>query len=177
MKKSLEIPGGIEVEIKGNDLKAKGPKGELTKKFYHPRVFIKTDGKNISIETKDEKKKTLAMIGTWLAHLNNVFKGVSKGYEYRMKISHVHFPMNVSVQGNRLIIKNFLGQKNDRYAKIVDGVKVKIEGDVIVLSGLDKEKLGQTAGNIENKTRLITRRDRRIFSDGIFIISKGEDGD
>lgn len=175
MKKEIIIPDGVQVELVGNDLKARGVKGEIVKKFYHPRVLIKAEGKKIKIETKDEKKKTLSMVGTWTANLNNIFRGVREGYEYRMKISHVHFPMNISVQGNKLIIKNFLGEKKDRQAKLAEGVNVKVDGDVIVLSGVDKEKVGQTAGNIENKTRLINRRDRRIFSDGIFIVSKGDD--
>ncbi len=172
MKKEITIPEGVQVEMVGNDLKARGVKGEMMKKFYHPRLLLSTEGGKIKIETKDEKKKTLATVGTWTAHLKNIFRGVTRGYEYRMKISHVHFPMNVSVQGNKLIIKNFLGQKMERQAKLVEGVNVKVDGDEIVLSGVDREKVGQTAGNIE--TRLGNRRDRRIFSDGIFIISKGD---
>ena len=109
-----------------------------------------------------------------MAHIKNMFEGVKNGFEYRMKISHVHFPMNVSIDGNRLVIKNFLGQKEDRYAKILEGVEVKVEGDEVVIMGIDKEKVGQTMGNIEKATKLHTRRDRRIFSDGIFLISRGE---
>lgn len=172
MKKEIEIPEGIDIDITENDLKAKGGKGEVIKRFYHPKLGIKKTDKKIIIETKDEKKKNLAIIGTWTAHIKNMFKGVKEGYEYRMKISHVHFPMNVSVDGDKLVIKNFLGQKQDRYAKIIEGVKVKIEGNNVIIKGVDKEKVGQTAGNIEKSTGLSTRRDRRVFSDGIFITSK-----
>jgi len=175
MEKNIEIPEGIEIEIKENEMKVRGEKGEVTKRFYHPKLEIKRDGKKIIIETKDEKKETLATVGSWVAHIKNMLKGVKEGYEYKMKISHVHFPMNVSVEGKKIIIKNFLGQKKDRYANIIEDVEVKIEGDEIVIKGVDKEKVGQTAANIEKATKLTKRRDRRIFSDGIFITSKGDD--
>ncbi len=171
----IEIPEGIEVELQDEVLKVRGEKGEVSKRFYYPKLRLKKIDNKLVIEAKDNKRKTLAIVGTWRAHIRNMFKGVTKGFEYRMKICHVHFPMNVSVEGDKVVIKNFLGQKDDRYAKILEGVEVKVEGDEIIIRGVDKEKVGQTMGNIENATRLITRRDRRIFSDGIFLISRGEE--
>lgn len=171
----IEIPEGIEVELQDEVLKVRGEKGEVSKRFYYPKLRLKKVDNKLVIEAKDNKRKTLAIVGTWRAHIRNMFKGVTKGFEYRMKICHVHFPMNVSVEGDKVVIKNFLGQKDDRYAKILEGVEVKVEGDEIIIRGIDKEKVGQTMGNIENATRLITRRDRRIFSDGIFLISRGEE--
>lgn len=174
MKREVEIPDGIEAEVVENDLKVKGEKGEVIKRFYHPKLMLKKSDKKIVIETKEEKRKTLSIVGTWTAHIKNMFRGVTEGFEYRMKISHVHFPMNVSVDGDKIVIKNFLGQKENRYAKILEGVETKIEGDEVILKGIDKEKIGQTMGNIENATKLHTKRDRRVFSDGIFMISKGD---
>ncbi|HDD71653.1 MAG TPA: 50S ribosomal protein L6 [Candidatus Aenigmarchaeota archaeon] len=171
----IEIPEGIEVELQDEVLKVRGEKGEVSKRFYYPKLRLKKVDNKLVIEAKDNKRKTLAIVGTWRAHIRNMFKGVTKGFEYRMKICHVHFPMNVSVEGDKVVIKNFLGQKDDRYAKILEGVEVKVEGDEIIIRGIDKEKVGQTMGNIENATRLITRRDRRVFSDGIFLISRGEE--
>jgi len=175
MKKELEIPEGTKVDIANEDILVKGEKGEVSRKLSHPKIVLKKNDKKIFIETKDEKKKTLAILGTWIVHIKNLFRGVREGYEYRMKISHVHFPMNVSVQDDKIVIKNFLGQKQDRCAKIIEGVEIKIDGDDLIVKGVDKEKVGQTAANIESATRLRTRRDRRIFSDGIFIVSKGEE--
>ncbi len=172
MKKEMNIPKGIETELKEDLLTVKGGNGEITKKFYYPKLEIKKSGDKIIIKSKDEKKKTKAIIGTWSSIIENMFKGVERFYEYKMKISHVHFPMNVSVEGNKVIIKNFLGQKNDRYAKIVEGVEVKINGEDVIIKGIDKEKVGQTAANIEKSTSLKTRRDRRVFSDGIYITLK-----
>ena len=84
---------------------------------------------------------------------------------------NVHFPMNVKAEKGKLIVKSFLGETTDRIAKILEGVKVEVKGNQVVVSGFNKETAGQTAANIEKATRL-TGRDRRIFQDGIFITEK-----
>ena len=176
MKEIIKIPEGIEVEMISDEIvKVKGEKGEIEKKFYHPKLTIRKENDEIIIETKEDKRKILAIVGTWRAHIKNMFKGVTKGFEYKMKITYVHFPMDVKVESDKVVIKNFLGQKAPRYAKILDGVEVKINGNDVILKGIDRDKVGQTAGNIEKATRLLKRRDRRRFSDGIYIVSKGED--
>ena len=79
--------------------------------------------------------------------------------------------MTVKVEGNKINISNFLGEKIDRTAKIVPGVNVEIKGSKITVSGPDIEKTGQTAANIENAAR-VPKKDKRIFQDGIFMTSK-----
>ena len=174
MEIKIKIPQDIEVVVDDETVKVKGEKGSVEKKFYHPKIELKKSDNEIVMVSKNDTKKVLATMGTWKSHLKNLFKGVTEGFEYKMKISYVHFPMNVAVEENRVVIKNFLGQKSPRYAKILEGVDVKIDGDEIILKGIDREKVGQTAGNIENATRLLKKRDRRKFSDGIFIVSKGD---
>jgi len=83
----------------------------------------------------------------------------------------VHFPMNVKAEEKKIIIKSFLGETTVREAAVLDGVKVDISGNKIVVTGPDIEATGQTAANLEKATRL-TGRDRRIFQDGIFITKK-----
>ncbi|HLC99276.1 MAG TPA: 50S ribosomal protein L6, partial [Candidatus Nanoarchaeia archaeon] len=79
--------------------------------------------------------------------------------------------MNVSVSGNEFNVANFLGEKTPRKLKIKDGVKVKVEGEFVVVEGIRKEDAGQVAANIEILTK-VKGRDRRIFQDGIYIIEK-----
>lgn len=174
MEMKIEIPKNIEIEVNDELVTVKGEKGSVKKKFYHPKISLRKSEDKIIIVSKKDTKKVLATMGTWKSHLENLFKGVTEGFKYTMKISYVHFPMTVGVEGNKLVIKNFLGQKSPRYAKILEGVDVKINGNEVILTGVDREKVGQTAGNIENATRLLKKRDRRKFSDGIFIVSKGE---
>ena len=85
----------------------------------------------------------------------------------------MHFPMSVSIQGDYLVIKNFLGERKERKAKILPQVNVKIEKNIITVESSDKEKAGQTAANIERATR-IRKRDRRIFQDGIWLVQKSK---
>ena len=66
-----------------------------------------------------------------------------------------------------------MGEKKPRVAKILDGVSVEIKGDLILVKGIDKEKVGQTVANIELATR-VKNRDVRVFQDGIYRISRGD---
>jgi len=79
--------------------------------------------------------------------------------------------MNVKIDGDRVIIKSFLGETTQRIAKILSNASIDIKGNKITVSSNDIEAAGQTAANLEKATRL-TGRDRRIFQDGIFITAK-----
>ena len=110
-------------------------------------------------------------MGTFTAHIRNMIFGVTQGFEYKMKTVYSHFPIKTIVEGNEFIIQNFLGERSARRAKILDSVTVDIKGDDITVSGIDKEKVGQTAVNIERAAR-VKRRDIRVFQDGVYIVSK-----
>jgi len=112
------------------------------------------------------------MAGTIQAHVQNMVRGVTAGFEYRMKVVYSHFPIQIKLSGDRLEINNFLGEKEPRYARIVPGVTVKVGNDEILLSGIDREKLGITSANIERATK-IKYRDPRIFQDGIYRVQRG----
>lgn len=79
--------------------------------------------------------------------------------------------MNVAVEGSRVKITNFLGEKYPRYAQIVGDVRVTVKGDIITVSGIDKETVGQTAANLEQATRIV-KRDPRVFQDGIYLFQR-----
>ena len=92
-------------------------------------------------------------------------------FKYKLKIVYAHFPITAKVEGKKLLIQNFLGEKSPRVAKIVGDVNVKVEGDEVTVEGINKEEVGQTAINIEQAT-VVRYRDRRTFQDGIYIFSK-----
>jgi large subunit ribosomal protein L6 len=79
--------------------------------------------------------------------------------------------MNVALSGNELVVKNFLGEKVPRTIKFDQGVKVKISGDIIEIESPDIELAGRTASKFEGLT-FVSKRDRRIFQDGIYITQK-----
>lgn len=173
IEEKIKIPPDLKVELVNNLLKINGPKGEDSRKLIHPKIKITLMDNIVSLFSKKPSKKEKKIINTFKAHIKNLIKGVKEGYIYKLKICSGHFPMNVSLKDKYLITQNFLGEKIPRKALILPGVKVDIQGDIIILNGINKEAVGQTAANIEKSTN-IKARDKRIFQDGIFIIEKGD---
>ena len=171
VREEVEIPEGVEVTVEGNVVKVKGPKGELERELKYPGVKIFTEDGKVVIYKEFPRKKDIAIARTFKAHIANMIKGVTEGFTYKLKVVYSHFPVTVKVQGDEVVIENFLGEKNPRRAKILPGVTVKVRGQEITVEGIDKEAVGQTAANIEQATR-ITKWDRRVFQDGIYIVEK-----
>jgi large subunit ribosomal protein L6 len=97
--------------------------------------------------------------------------GVTKGYEYKMKMVYSHFPIQLKAEGNLLLIGNFLGEKKSRKANILGNTKVTIKGDQVIINGINKEDVGQTAANIQQATK-IRRFDPRVFQDGVYLVER-----
>ena len=171
IQESVEIPQGVSVTLENNILSVKGPKGEVKKKIFHPKVALEVSGNVISFSATKPNKNVKMMLYTLLSHCRNMLAGVQNNFVYKLKICYVHFPVTVKVEKSTVIISNFLGEKIPRKASILDQVKVAVAGEIITVEGVDVEKVSQTAANIESATR-ITRRDRRRFQDGCYIIEK-----
>jgi large subunit ribosomal protein L6 len=137
-----------------------------------PQIVVKLEGNVVTIATESSRKEIFAMVGTYEAHTKNMIRGVTEGFEYRMKVVYSHFPIQLKLQGNRLEIANFLGEKKARYARIESGVTAKVANDEVVLTGIDRELVGTSAANIEHATR-IRDRDPRVFQDGIYMVQRG----
>ncbi len=175
-KKVIEVPEDVSVEIENYKIKASGPLGALEKELKELERFDeikieKQDNKIIVRIEGKERRKVKAMAGKIAALIRNAIKGVKEGFTYKMRIVYSHFPIKVEIKDNEVIINNFLGERTPRIAKIVGNTKVEIKGQDIIVTSVDKEEAGQTAGNIEQATR-ITGKDRRVFQDGIFIVEK-----
>lgn len=171
VREEVEIPEGVEVTVENNVVKVKGPKGELQRELKYPGVQIFTEDGKVVVYKEFPRKRDIAIARTFKAHIANMIKGVTEGFTYKLKVVYSHFPVTVKVQGNEVVIENFLGEKNPRRAKILPGVTVKVMGQEVIVEGIDKEAVGQTAANIEQATR-ITKWDRRVFQDGIYIVEK-----
>ncbi|MCQ8893446.1 MAG: 50S ribosomal protein L6 [Methanolinea sp.] len=171
-ERKVTIPSGVKVEVDGPTVRVTGPKGQLERTFRYPQISLALADNQLVISTPADRKRTVAMVGTIQAHVRNMVRGVTEGFEYRMKVVYSHFPIQLKLAENRLEINNFLGEKKPRYAQIVPGVTAKVGNDEIVLSGIDREKLGITSANIEFATK-IKYRDPRIFQDGIYRVQRG----
>jgi len=172
---TVEIPTGVYVEVDGLRIKIKGPKGEVSRDFSHAiGINVSVRDNKVVIEAFKANRKLKALVGTIAAHIRNMIVGVTKGYRYKLKIVYSHFPITVTVDDkNKIVrIKNFLGEKADRVAKIYGNVKVRVEGNDVIVEGVDIEELGLTAASIERATK-IRDLDRRVFADGIYIYERG----
>ncbi|MCD6428302.1 MAG: 50S ribosomal protein L6 [Desulfurococcales archaeon] len=173
VREEIPIPEGVTVEINGKEVRVKGPKGEVARDFSFARnVRILKEDNKVIVESYFAKRKQKAVTYSIAAHIQNMIDGVTKGFRYKLKIIYSHFPVTVKVEGDKVIIENFLGEKAPRVAKIVGNVKVTVTKQDIIVEGVNIEEVGQTAANIERATK-IKDLDRRVFVDGIYIYEKG----
>ncbi|MBU1260327.1 MAG: 50S ribosomal protein L6 [Planctomycetes bacterium] len=154
-KKPVIIPSGVKIELAGQTVKVSGPKGSLEIKRY-PAINVKLDdsGKKIIVEnSKPDGRSERAMYGTTRALLNNMVKGVSKGFERKMEIYGTGY--NVKEQNGKLVLT--LGFAHPAEVKIPKTVKVLIEipatkgNDTpakFTITGYDKQELGQFAAEV-----------------------------
>ena len=173
ISKTIQVPDNVDVSLEGKKVNVKGAKGSLIRDFTFASITIEGEGKNIRIWAKWPRKKEAALVGTITSHIQNMITGVTKGYQYKLKIVFSHFPISVKLQGRSILIENFTGERRGRSIKLIGDVKVKIEPDDIIVEGIDLEHVSQTAANIEQATR-VRNKDPRVFLDGIYVYERNE---
>ena len=171
----LEIPADVSAEVDHLDLTVSGPNGEVTRRLWYPDVSVSVEDGHVVIASETEDAKTTATMGTFESHVDNMFYGVTEGWSYQMEVFYAHFPMQVNVEGDEVVINNFLGEKAPRRTTIRGDTEVQVDGEEVTLSGPDKEAVGQTAADIEQLTR-VTDKDTRVFQDGVYITEKPKGG-
>ena len=169
--KEIDIPEGINCGYSDYFLTCEKDSASTKRRIVIPEVEIQIKNNKLRFECKKGNKSTYKTIMSFAAHIENMFSGLQKNFVYRLEACNVHFPMVLKVEGDKVSIGNFLGEKTSRYAKILPNVEVKISGQQITISSSNKEAAGQTAANLEKSTK-IKGRDRRIYQDGIFITGK-----
>jgi large subunit ribosomal protein L6 len=167
----IELPDDVAASTDRFDLTVEGPEGSVSRRLWFPGVSVSVEDDAIVIESEAEDAKTKATMGTFESHVENMLHGVREGWEYKMQVHYSHFPMQVSVEGDEVVIQNFLGETAPRRAPIRGDTAVQIDGEEITLTGPDKEAVGQTAGEIEQLTR-VPDKDTRVFQDGVYIVQK-----
>jgi len=171
----MPVPEGVQLTIDGRKIKATGPKGTLEQDFSHMPVHFSLEGASFRVYSSWARKREVALVGTALAHVRNMVRGVTSGYSYKLKIVYAHFPITVKVQDKekRLLIENFTGEKTPRIIRIVGTAKVKVVGDELHVQGTSLTDVSQTAANIQTGTK-IKEKDQRVFLDGIYIFEKSQ---
>lgn len=171
LTETVALPAGVTCHAKETTITCSKGGTSLSRTFVLKGVHFATHEGSIVVTCPRANKKTRAILLSTLAHLKNMFAGLEHPYVYELEICNVHFPMTVKVEGTKFIVTNFLGEKEKRVAAILPHVHVEVKGQKVTVSSADLEAAGQTAANIEKATH-VSKRDRRVFQDGIFMTSK-----
>ena len=172
---AIEIPDEVSAEVSNLDLTVEGPNGSVTRTLWYPSVSVSVEDDAVVITADEDNAKTTATVGTFESHVSNMIHGVTEGWEYEMEVYYAHFPMQVDVDGDEVVIENFLGERSERRTPLRGDTEVQVDGEVVTLSGPSKEDVGQTAADIEQLTR-VTDKDNRVFQDGVYITQKPQAG-
>ncbi len=143
-KKPITIPEGVEASIAANVLTAKGPKGTLTLVHRREVSMSITDGV-VTVEKVGTTKLASALWGTTAKLVANIFEGVTKGFEKQLELNGVGYRMNL--QGKKLVFA--LGFSHPVEMTIPEGLEAKIENNVLTISGMDRQAVGQLAAVIK----------------------------
>jgi large subunit ribosomal protein L6 len=170
---TIQVPDDVQLSLEGRKVTVKGPKGTLTRDFSHEPVSIELDGKTVRVWVAWPRKKEAALVGTINSHIQNMITGVTKGFTYKLKIVFSHFPISAKLKEKTVLIENFTGERSPRKAMIIGDVRVKIQGEDIIVQGINLEDVSQTAANVEQATK-VKRKDPRIFLDGLYVYEQGE---
>jgi len=171
--KTIKFAEPVQAELAhGNFLTLKGPKGTASREFKTHRVKLIQEGNKIILEGKPGTKQTDVLIETTVSHIKNMAEGIMYGYKCKLKVIYSHFPMAIQPEKDVVSIKNFLGEKFPRKASIRGATKVEVKGQDITVTGINKEDVGQTAANMERKTK-VKDKDIRRYQDGIYLVETG----
>ena len=143
-KNALKIPAGVELNINGSEVSAKGSKGQMSMTMVDEVTARVEDGAVIVEKTKGTKFANAMWATTWRL-INNLCIGVSNGFEKKLEINGVGLRANM--QGNTLVMS--LGFSHEVRYEVPQGIKVEVEKNTLLtVSGIDKQKVGQVAAEI-----------------------------
>ena len=170
----IAIPAGVTVDVaENNKVTVKGPKGTL-ERVVLPEMGVKVEDGNITVTRPNDSKKMKALHGLTRSLLNNMVIGVTEGYSKKLEIKGVGY--RAQKQGNKLILS--LGYSHPVEMIDPEGVTTTLpDANTIIVSGIDKEKVGQYAAEIRDKRRPEPYKGKGIkYSDEVIRLNAGKTG-
>ena len=144
-KKSITLPPNTEINISGGNVSVKGPLGELSRPLPQD-LEVKVNGNKVSVNPQKITLTSRALWGTYASHITNMISGVNKSFEKKLILEGIGFKSEVS--GNKINLT--LGFSHPVIVPIPEDLKVTAEKNVITVSGLDKEAVGQFAAKLRS---------------------------
>ena len=178
-EESIKVPKGIKIAIKAKIVEVTGKHGSLKRDFKHLPIelWLGNSGKEVKARMYFAKTKQLSSLRSVCSHIQNLFDGVQKKFEYKMRLVYAHFPINANIVngGKTVEIRNFLGEKIVRTINMLPGViciKSATTKDEIIISGADIDLTSRSAALI-HQSCLVKNKDIRKFLDGIYVSQHG----
>ncbi len=160
-KKPIPIPKDVKVNLQGNLLTVKGPKGEL-KREIHPLVNIHTENDQILVTVNDGNRKSRSLHGLFRALIANMVTGVTQGFEKGLEIVGVGYRAELSGRTATF----HLGYSRPVKFELPEGVDARVEKTKVTLSGIDKDLVGKTAAKIRSLRKPEPYKGKGIRYDG-----------
>ena len=143
----ITIPAGVEVKVDGSTVTVKGPKGTLTKTM-HSNMTIAMEGNVITVSRPNDLKENRSLHGLTRTLIANMIEGVANGYKKELEINGIGY--RAEMKGKDLVMK--IGYSHDVVMPQPDGITVEVPApNKIIVSGADKEKVGQFAAEVREK--------------------------
>jgi large subunit ribosomal protein L6 len=142
-KQPIQIPEGVQIEVKDGEIKVKGPKGELSFEIK-PEINIEIEGNQLKVVPKTETKKTKALWGLTRSIIFNLVEGVTKGFKKQLEIRGIGY--KATLDGDNLILD--VGFSHPVKIKKPEGIEFSVERNIITVSGIDKQLVGEIAARI-----------------------------
>lgn len=147
-KKPIQIPQGVTVQVTDDKIIIKGPKGQL-EQYISPQIKTEVLENQIVFSIREGSKDISALWGLSRALVNNMIVGATKGFEKKLEIEGVGY--KAAVSGNNLTLN--IGFSHPVIIKIPSSINLKVEKNIIIISGIDKYLVGQVAANIRAKKK------------------------
>ena len=147
-KKPVTIPANVTVSVaEGNVVTVKGPKGELTNAF-HPNMILNVEGNVLTVSRPNDEAQNRALHGLTRTLINNMVEGVEKGYSKELEVNGVGY--RAEKKGNQLVMR--LGFSHEVIMEEIPGITVEVPSpNKIIVSGIDKQVVGQFAAEVRGK--------------------------
>ncbi|MBD3359715.1 MAG: 50S ribosomal protein L6 [Candidatus Buchananbacteria bacterium] len=143
-KNPIKIPEGVEIKIEARELTVKGPKGELQQKI-HPLVNVEQKDNQLLVKVNQpEDKRQRSLWGLFASLIENMVEGVTNGYEKKLEVNGVGY--RVELKGDVLILN--VGYSHPIEYKLPEGITASVEKNLITISGIDKQLVGEVAAQI-----------------------------
>ena len=148
-KMPIAIPAGVTVDVaENNTVTVKGPKGTLSRVFA-PEMGIKVEGASVVVSRPDDLKRSKSLHGLTRTLINNMVVGVTDGYEKKLEVNGVGY--RAVKEGKKLVLT--LGYSHPVNMVDPEGIESSVDNNIIIIKGIDKEKVGQYAAEIRDKRR------------------------